>query len=101
VPGLVVKWNLQINIVSINIAASDEYPRMPCNVNGDFVEPMIMKMVAVISRIIPIDKNLSTKEVTSFLRCSVIIERLYESNANITMLAPIMEYVFISWGFGD
>jgi hypothetical protein len=52
-------------------------------------------MVAVTSRIIPIERNLITKEVTSFLRCSVNMDKLYESSANITMLAPIMEYVFI------
>jgi hypothetical protein len=73
------------------MAASDEYPKMPCSEKADLVDPIIIKAVAVISRIIPIVKNLRTKGVTSFRRCSVIIDKLYESNANITMLAPIME----------
>lgn len=75
----------------MSIAASDEYPSMPCREKAEFDDPIIMKQVAVMSRIIPMVKNLRTKEVTSFLRCSVIIDKLYDSNANITMLAPIME----------
>jgi hypothetical protein len=73
------------------MAARDEYPNIPCKEKAEFVEPIIMKMVAVTSRTIPKERNLITKGVTSFLRCSVNMDKLYESSAKITMLAPIME----------
>jgi hypothetical protein len=78
-------------MVSISMAASDEYPSIPCSEKAEFVDPIIIKVVAVMSRIIPIVRNLRTNGVTSFLRCSVRIDKLYDNNANITMPAPIME----------
>jgi len=69
---------------------------MPCNEKAEFDDPIIINAVAVISSTIPIVRKRRTNDVTSFLRCSVIIDRLYESSAKITMLAPIMEYVFIN-----
>jgi len=77
--------------VSKNIPANDEYPRIPCSVNAEFDEPIIINMVAVISRTIPIVRNRNTNGVTSFFRCSVMIDKLYENSAKITIPAPVME----------
>jgi hypothetical protein len=52
---------------------------------------MIIKAVAVISSTIPIVRKRRTKGEINLFRCSVIMDKLYDSRANITMPAPIIE----------
>jgi len=51
-------------MASISIAMSEEYPRIPWSVKGEFSDPAIIKVVAVISRVMPIVINISTLFVT-------------------------------------
>jgi len=53
------------------MAVNEEYPKMPCKEKGLFSEPIIIKVVAVISKIIPIETKRRTVLVMKCLRCSV------------------------------
>jgi hypothetical protein len=60
--------------VSTSIPVSAEYPNNPWKVKGIFLEPAIIKAVAVQSRATPIVRVVRTKEVKALLRCSLNTE---------------------------
>jgi hypothetical protein len=57
-------------MVSINMAARAEYPKKPCTVKGEFLEPAIINAVAVISRIMPMVRVVRINGVNILRRCS-------------------------------
>jgi hypothetical protein len=58
-------------------------------------DPAIMKQVAVISRIMPIVRKVSTNEERAYLLCSVITAMEYEKRAMVTIMVPVISVLFI------
>jgi hypothetical protein len=59
-------------MVSTSIKAKALYPKTPCNVNGIFLEPIIIKVVDEISQATPkVIKRMMLHD-TKDLRCSII-----------------------------
>jgi len=69
---------------------------MPWKVMKEFSDPMIIQMVAVISKKTPAVRNVSINLFTLFFLCSVIMATEYAISARLTMITPAISIGLIS-----
>lgn len=71
------------------------YPKIPCNVKIPLVEPLIIKAMAIKSKITPRLRKISIPVVTILNRCIVMLAIPYESKARVIKKAPNNDNIFI------